>query len=395
MPVRFVRADVGFSEFDKPDPDNRGHVMGDRPARWNTTDARGSQLGIMQGKEVDIRLIREDIDNSAHLYVVSTQPSVCEVVTPRQGQRLRRNGIIQLRGIASTTARPTKIQVRLGSANDGPVIGELEPHVFAVRRLPLRPHRVCINSQTGATVTTGNVPRNIAINRAVTRMRKIWRPLGIEFALQPTVDDTVRLSHANQVVDPDDDSWHEVSEILGIQRARRRAARGTTLPATWKDRCVNWYIIHAFRPSAGSPGTTVGLGVRRSLADRLATHFGHSVDPGVITIDRGVTSDREQERVARTLAHEVGHFLDLEHCHNQHAGSPALDTYSRRALMYPLSWLDPAHATPNLANQPRYNDAGYGDRVRGCMLTIKDLTEHDTDGECRTCLNAIQNRTWY
>jgi hypothetical protein len=396
VPVRFERVDSGFSEFDQPDPDNRGFAMGTRPASgWNSTDARGTQVGIMQSKEVEIRLIREDIDRGAHLYVVSTQPSICEVLQPRTGRRLPGNGIIRLRGVTSRDTRPVKIQVRLGSADDGPVIAELEPQIFALRRLRIRPHRVRIDCQTGTTVTNGRVPSHIDINRAVTRARKIWRPLGIEFGLQPMVDNTLRLTAANQVIDPDDDSWAEVRQVLGIQRAQRQADLGSRFPTNWKDQCINWYIVHEFRPSTGSAGTTLGLGIRRDLADRLTGSLGHPVDPGVITVDNGVTSDREQERVGRTLAHEIGHFLGLEHCHNRHANNPALDTYSRRALMYPLSWLDPAHTDPNLANQPRFDDAGYGNRVRGCLLTIKDHPQHNTDGECRTCHDTIQNRRWY
>lgn len=395
VPVRFERATNGLSEFDKPDPDNRGNAMGERPARWNSTDARGTQVGIMVGQEVDIKLVREDISNNARLYVTSTQTGVCEVVTPAADHRLANDGIIRLRGVSSNYSVETKIQIHLGAA-DGPVIAELEPHLFTARRLPIRPHRVRIDSQTGTTVTTGNIPNNTNINNILARIRKIWRPMGIDFSIQSTVNDTIRLSHVNQVTDPDNDNWGEVTRILGIQRARRQAATGTAPAANWKDRCINWYIIHVF-----SDAGTVGLGIRRELADRLTTSLGSPVDPGVLTVDEGVMDNQEQERVARTLAHEIGHFLGLEHCHNQHADNPAKDTYSRRSLMYPLSWLEVAHATPNLTNQPRYNDIGYGTHnaadngIRGCFLSMKDFSDHDTDGECRICLNNIQRRRWY
>jgi hypothetical protein len=375
VPIRFSRAIKGFSERSSPEVDDRGYAMGSRPSGWGKTDVRGGMVGLMVDSQVQLRVVREDIDPAVPLFVTSSNPGVLAILEPADGGPLPASGIFKLKG---TTIRgdPGKIEVRLGSPT-GPVLGELEPHLLGVCRVPIQVHRVRCDS----AISTGNRP-SFPIERILRRIRAIWWPCGIELhapASRPVVDDDIILSHVDQVNDPDTDAWREVIQVLGLQRGRLGLPPGTS------DQAVNWYIIARF-----SDASTVGLGISRDVANAIGA------DTGVFTTADGVAgNDREIERVARTLAHEIGHFLSLAHVQGRNADNPVQDTYGRRQLMYPISWLDPGAPNAGLMDLPRGNDVSYGNGVRGCLITMKDLDHHATDGECAAAIRTYLRGRWY
>lgn len=375
VPIRFARAQVGFSTRENPDIDDRGFDRGKPVYGLHTTDVRGPLVGLMVNHTVHLRVVREDIDDTAPLYITCTEPTVIEVVEPAGGGPLPNTGIFRIKG-ATARGSAGKIQVRLGSTT-GPVLGELEPHVFNRYTLPITPHRVRIDSAT-ATGTRPDIP----IERILRRVRAIWWPCGIDIrfdsATRPIVDDNIRLRTIDTVRDPDEDNWAEVKRVLSLQRQRLGLAAGTN------DQSINWYIINRF-----SDANIVGLGIRRQLANIL------NCDPGIFTTANGVTTDREIERMARTVAHEIGHFLTLEHVQNRHADNPVEDTYGRRQLMFPISWLPPSPTPRTLNTTPRIDDVGYGREVRGCLLTLKNHLKHETDKETTLARTAIRRGQWY
>jgi hypothetical protein len=376
VPIRFTRAITGFSERASPEVDDRGFAVGTRPSGWSSTDVRGPMVGLMVNFEVQVKVVREDIDDTAPLYVACTEPSVVQLVEPATGGPLPADGIFKIRGL-TTRGSPGKIEVRLGSTT-GPVLGELEPHVLGPFRIPIQPHRV----RCDTAANTGARP-NLPIERILRRVRAIWWPCGIHIvydaATRPIQDDNITLNTLNQVRDPDVDAWAEVIRVLGLQRTRLGLAAGTN------DRAINWYIIPRF-----SDATTVGLGVSRQTATAIGS------DTGVFTTADGVTgNEREIERLARTLAHEIGHFLTLKHVQDRNADNAVTDTYGRRQLMYPISWLEAAVANPGLQDVPRTNDVGYGNEARGCLITMKNHAHHSTDGECATAIRTYGRGTWF
>jgi hypothetical protein len=376
VPIRFSRAITGFSERGSPEVDDRGCVMGTRPSSWSTTDVRGPMVGLMVNSEAQIKVVREDIDDAAPLYITCTEPTVLQLVEPSTGGPLPDTGIFKIRGM-STRGAPGKVQARLGSTT-GPILGELEPHVLGPLRIPIQPHRVRCDTAAG----NGTRP-NIPIERILRRVRAIWWPCGIHIvydaATRPIIDDNITLGTLDQVRDPDADAWAEVIRVLRLQRTRLGLAAGTN------DRAINWYIIPGF-----SDADTVGLGVSRRTANAVGS------DTGVFTTANGVAgNEREIERVARTLAHEIGHFLNLQHVQNRHADNPVSDTYGRRQLMFPISWLPPAVASPGLLDTPRTNNVGYGNEARGCLITMKNLAHHSSDGECATAMRTYGLGTWF
>jgi hypothetical protein len=372
VPLRFARAGTGSAWRDRPEIDDRGYLMGTRPSGWGETDTRGAMVGLTVNFRTKIKVVREDIDDETPLFVTTENPDVVEVLDPDNGGPIPEDGIFRVRG---KTARgsPGRIYIRLG-AIDGPILAELEPHVFAKRTLKLTFHQVRIDDSTH-TGTRATLP----IDRLARRVRAIWWPCGLDMEYdprrRPVVSDNITFARQNEVNDPANDHWAEVKRTLNL--------------GGWDDN-VHAFIIDKFTPDA-SGLTTVGMGIRPDLATRL-----HCAPGILLTADGVVGNDAEIERTARTLAHEIGHFLTLEHVQRKNASTPpARDTYSRRQLMYPLSTVETQVTPRTLMGDRRFNNNGYGNRVRGWLITMKNHAHHSTDGECgsaRTAARRVQTR---
>jgi len=259
------------------------------------------------------------------------------IVAPAGGGPLAADGIFQFRGVADFRNRPVKIQVHLGSAT-GPVLGEMEPHIFQLHQVRVQTHLVTINgistARTAASVTT-----------SLQNVNNIWRPAGIEFI------------HNEAAV--------RIENINGFANAGAVTTQLSATPPTFAEfstlintnpvaHHVNVYFVQS---SNESRGLTFDQDVARPSGF------------GVMLVD--VADDND-------LAHELGHYLDSDlHSGERVAGAGIVrnDIWSRRRLMFnnnPLG-LDP------LAYR---NDVGYGQSaeaafagfgLRGAMITLKDF----------------------
>lgn len=383
VPIRFTRAanftpngnERAYAEYDSPELDDRGYFMGTRPTGWSETDARGPMLGLTAGAAaVRVKVVRERIDAGAPLFVTSTNPAIVEVTAPAGGGPLAADGVFSCRGLDGE-GDPPKLQVRLGSA-EGPVLGELEPHVFSRITLPITPHLVRIDT-TAATGTRPTLP----IATILQRVRKIWHPCGIDFTIQATQNDNIRLP-SNRLDTFDFDNYNnDMPALMGIERARLGLAAGTKLST------INCYVVEFLGE------TDSGVYVRNQTlgyGQDSASAASEGTDPGIIVISNGVAGNAaEEERTARTIAHEIGHFLRLEHTERRNSDNPADYTYSRRQLMFPLS----------IASRGRVNNFGNGkdtggDPYRGHLITLKDHAFHVTDGECGIARRIARGDTW-
>src|SRR3954470_18330598 len=97
VPVRFDRAVRGAPALDAPDVDDRGFVL-KTPNGLNKTDARGAMFGITVGDTVRVKVVREDLDTTAPLFVTaatSSNPQV-EITGPSAGGPLPSDGIFSI-----------------------------------------------------------------------------------------------------------------------------------------------------------------------------------------------------------------------------------------------------------------------------------------------------------
>lgn len=360
------------------------------PGGWVTTSGRGPMVGIRNGRTVRVQIRCEDIDWCAPLYATlspAATPQV-EIVAPAHGtpipiNRSRRTGVIQLKALTSRGDGQT-VEIRLGAV-DGPVIGELEPHVFRTRTLNVTPH-VCTIHRGGGT--GGRAPQingqSLAQRSTLTRLFRfvsaIWQPAGVRINLGRTQTETL--------VDFTRDDF----AARGTEE--NRVMNANQLPST-----CNVYFIRYMDAS-------LGVGVNR---DDMATE-GFTAPGAIIGVEgflntpqstpstRNSTGNDLIQEIANDVAHEIGHFLSLRHAGR--VNSPGLhDTYARRQLMHPNNLL-PMAAGASSNTGPRFNNIGYGlggggAGHRGCLLTMKDHPTHSTDSDVVNARARFRSQNLY
>lgn len=378
VPVRFRRASDALAEREFPEIDDRGYLMGTRTGTWGQSKARGPMVGLTTGFTVTLRVLREDIDAGTPLFAKSTDTAVVKIIEPAGGGPIPASGDFKIQGVADFANRPVAVELRLGSLT-GPVLGEIEPHIFTPRKIKLVLHNVRIDDTTGSG-TRATLP----FPGMAERVRSIWWPGGLDMehdpVARPDKNDNITLEKKDEVRLHGAPPFGEVPAFLN---------RLSTL-----DDKVHVFLIDKFAPDpADPPGTTtVGLGITPDLATQLGC------PPGIFVTTNGVAGNNASiELRARTIAHEIGHFLTLQHVHERNADNPAGDTYSRRHLMYPLSTVK-AEVTPRtLTGEHRFNDNGYGNLTRGWLLTLKNHDNHNTDDEiakARKRAASVQGGRW-
>lgn len=299
--------------------------MGARAGSWGNSNCRGAMVGIQEGDTVRVKALREEIDAGAPLYVTSSDTAVVQIVEPVGGGPLPADGVFKLKGVKDYKSRAVKVEVRLG-ATDGPILGELEPHVFKVRGpLRLLVHFVTING-----VGTNN---NLAsVTALLNQVNAIWRPAGIQFQNPPSIRNTTvnGLAVAGQMttnLGGTPPSWNEFSRIINTHPSGTR---------------INIYCVRTANEVNGL-----------TYDNNIARPNGY----GIVIPDVASAYD---------LAHELGHFLNLDRHADEDAGGTSIhqDMTSLRRLMY-SGW---PPAAP-----PHRNNVGYGAGQYGALLTVKNF----------------------
>jgi hypothetical protein len=179
VPVRFARAVTGPTVWDAPDPDDRGFALGS-DGIWRVAGVRGAVTGIPVGKTVRLKVVREDIDATAPIFVTSDQERL--VVTPTAA--LGADGVFRAR-VTGPILVGAKIQARLGAAN-GPILGEVLVNVMDLAGVPICAHLVtlngtAVNGPDGTPVPAATSRDEANVRALITEVNGIYQPTGVYF----------------------------------------------------------------------------------------------------------------------------------------------------------------------------------------------------------------------
>lgn len=370
--IRFIRVGDGEPVFDYPDLDNRGSF------RKYTDDKfdRGPVVSVMKGDDIHIRVLRERIDKSAPLFAVSSDKSIMTVSLENQ---LPANESIVLRmtGInadGGTLPKKSWLRIHYGSPS-GVVIAELGVWVFSKMNVNLTPHRVAIQDAAGTSISSG-----VDISAVLSKVRAIWRPYGIMITTAPIQNNpALTLATAGEL------QW--------------KSEFSTLVSTYWVPNTINAYFVHQLnRPNPG----VLGTGLSRKWVNGDASEPDPFPKPGIFLGDQSRSGDvrvNDTHWLANDLAHEIGHFLQLEHIDNRspisdNADNFRDDTWARRCLMHNYNMS--SFTTSKPPGSPV--DVGYGGSYRGALITLKDLQDknnstvnHIMDPEYVTARNTISS----
>jgi hypothetical protein len=389
VPVRVDRAVRGVPLLDAPDVDDRGWVN-NRAAGLNQDDARGALFGTTVGDVVRLRVVREDFDDGVPLFVAATGNQVA-IDQPAGGGPLPADGVFFVRSLSDTTVG-SKIQVRLGSAG-GAVICEADAHTFTPKTVFITPHVCTIHSANAATVAAGggtgqapSVNGNVFDDAQMTALfdtivRPIWRPAGVEFTIGAVQQEVFTGSDG---FTRDNVALQGTTQIQTVFGRNRQANTCNIYFLHTTDQFLGLGLNFEARTVLNANNSGIMVGVNGALRANGAFRARASAGADLI------------HELGNDVAHEIGHFLNLDHADQTNGFPGRVDTYNRRFLMHPINVLPPA-VTPPTGVPPRFNDIGYGQintvdnngnpvvrGHRGCLLTLKHHPSHTSDGEVMT-----------
>ena len=375
VPIRFVRAVTGAPVLDAPEVDDRGFVMGPRTPSWGISDARGAMVGITARDTIRVKVLREDIDAAAPLYATSTDTGAAEVGEPAGGGLIPADGIFSIRGVADLRNRPVAIQVRYG-AIDGPVLGELEPHIFLLRSLRVRVHLVTIDGVSTNRTQDSMVAHFAGVNN-------IWRPCGIEFDFKEankvanTRNEVIRGHEYRRR----DGTWRNFPGPLGPAGTYRTAGTVTTNlgGAPWD--CDEFSTLLQVYPA----NAAINLYCVRFSDDLTPAHrwIGLTYDKDIARPNGYGVVIRDDASIYDT-AHELGHFLNLDN----HADVDATDNTIHQDMWIYRRLM--VNGWPPAA-PPHRHDVGYGGGQYGPFLTVKNLPNELWDDEVAVTRRRARN----
>lgn len=347
--VRFSRATTGNPVIDKPDPDTRGFA----------TPEFGAVLPVTENKVVTVRLNRDNLDPGADLFVKSSDETIFTIDGLTAGKLPSgASQDIQVNAKAGGTPKKAVLEVHFGSLT-GPILAKLAVWVFIKRSLRITPHNVSIKSATAAAI-----PSAVDINTVIDLVRAVWAQCGLELTVGAAATQPHTFATAGRVV------WGTEANAV--------------LSAGFVPNTINAYFCNCL-VDPGRPGV-LGWGLSRQFATANSLP-----SPGIFLGDSNVNgSNRATDAmfIANDLAHEIGHFLQLPHTENLEPPNNRTDLWSRRRLMHNFNTQG---TSGDWHDQVGYGAEAGGSVRRGCFVTMKDLSQLNSDGEITIVRNTIES----
>ena len=397
VPVRFTRApdkndpnvDSGDPDSNAPDPDDRGYVPEKHRCAYLPIGFEYSGP-VASLPETRVRLIREDIEDAAQLYVTSSDNSLVELTTPAPGNALPSATKMMIKFRVKNVG-DAFLEVRFGS-DSGPIIHRLRLCINKFRTIWVKAHApvisgTIIDDDSGSPVPPqSSLNTKAAVQGRIDLLNAIYFPYGIKFTLKGNVDVSPITFKQRGAIDCDDE-WETL-----IKRTKKNKL--------WIQGGLNIFFVPQIVASDAGPDSIGGV------ASNART------DPDFMLM----IADWAGE--GQTIAHEVGHILNLindpkpqpkfihTNCRedNRFPGTGKCvrdDIVSRRRLMWaftesdsdvlrnftpyqPNPVGDPDNWTYNFENIMSYREnVGYGVDKVGTMLTIKQLDKDRSDLEMK------------
>ncbi len=397
--VRFTRApdnndatkDSGAPDAHAPDPDDRGYVPEKHRCAYLPIGFEYSGP-VASLPETRVRLIREDIADTAQLYVTSSNNSIVELTTPAPGNALPNTTKMMIKFRVKNVG-DAFLEVRFGS-DSGPIIHRLRLCINKFRSIWVKAHvpvisGTAINDNSGSPVPPqSSLNTKAAVQGRIDLLNAIYFPYGIKFTLKGNVDVSPITLNQRGAINCDTE-WNTL-----IKRTKKNKL--------WIQGGLNIFFVPQIVASDAGPDSIGGV------ASYART------DPNFMLM----VADWAGE--GQTIAHEVGHILNLindpkpqpkfihTNCRedNRFPGTGKRvrdDIVSRRRLMWAFtSCPNRTLRSPNFApyrpdpgGHPNYwtynaenimtfrENVGYGVNKVGTMLTIKQLDEDRSDLEMK------------
>jgi hypothetical protein len=219
VPVRFSRAPTedptvssGPIVAEAPDPDDRGFLP-------HSTGGPFLPMGLDASVDFDarsktrVRLLREDIDVAAPLFVKMNPDGIVSLDSPAPGVRLpsAKAMLIKMRPKAAGGAH---LEVHFGS-DSGPIIHKMKIFVNRMIRIRFSLHVPTINGNVqndshGNVVPTVSTRSDASILKFIQDMNKIYFPYGIQAVPDAVIDHALVLNLTNQGMVDDSVEWDNV-----------------------------------------------------------------------------------------------------------------------------------------------------------------------------------------